>query len=96
VSDLQILLDLLDRNFAGEVCPNGQILCNLPAPLGDYGFTIELFGSDWLGCTIWESFAGCVLAVEGFRSLDEMLCWAVVVVSNFELQPELDMHGIGS
>jgi len=96
MSDLQILLDLLDRGFAGEVCPNGQIICSLPAPLGDYGFTIEAFGAGWISCTVWESFAGGILAVEGFRSLNELVCWAIVVVSNFESEPELDMRKAGA
>jgi len=84
MTDLQILLDLLDRGFAGEVAQNGQIICNLPHPFADYGISLEMFGSDSIGCTIWESYAGGILAQEGFQTLDKMLCWAFVVVANFD------------
>jgi len=94
MTDLQALTALIEKGFAVEVSQNEQLICSLPTPLQDYGFSLEMFGSQ-ISCTIWESYAGGILSQEGFQTLDKMLCWVFAVVSNFEarVSAELAVYG---
>lgn len=96
MSNLQIILDLLDRGFASEVSAIGNILCTLPAPLQNYGFSLESFGSEWFSCLIWESCGGGVLGREGFKDLDTMLCWVSIVVAHFDAVVSDDLAGLAN
>jgi len=96
MNNIQIILDLLDRGFAGEVSATGHVLCTMPKPLQNYGFSLESFGSEWISCLIWESCGGGILGREGFRDLDSLIVWVSLVVAHFDAAVSADLADLAN
>lgn len=90
MSYLELYQHLHDKGYSPELCDDGSIMCCLPKPFENFGFTTDLIIKDGvislLDCAVWESYAGSVIAQAGFGTVKDMVFWATMHAVGCELR----------